>query len=571
MSTDRDLRDQLRRIDGKGYGAYKDIQGQYRFGFYTLYIDHVQGDPFAAPSRVRVLLDQSTARFPGDTFNGVSRNIGLCDYLTRCFHGAIRRNTKGSRGSGKSGAVAIDRPTQEVLERTSVIVDDAGVEARFVVALPAFGRRIAGRQAEAVFFEELPAIVEESLFFKNLDADALYRHVKTVEDADSIRGQLAGAGYIAFINDGAILPRRSGVDARPMQGSDVVCFKAPDEFQVEFTSPNSGVIRGMGVPKGVNLIVGGGYHGKSTLLSALEMGVYNHIPGDGREYVVSDPDTVKIRSEDGRRIEKVGITPFINNLPLGKRTSDFSSEDASGSTSQAANIIEALEIGVSTLLIDEDTSATNFMIRDHRMQELVAKSHEPITPFIDKVRQLYTDYGVSTVLVLGGSGDYFDVADHVICMQEYLPFDVTENAKTVARKYKTERSNEGGEEFGAVVPRAPKPESLDPSKGKRAVKIKLRGLNTIQFGENEIDLSAVEQLVDPSQTRAIAEAMCCVKNYADGTRGLREVIDLIMGDVKKDGLDGLSRRPAGDFAGFRRFELASAINRLRTLVVEQVR
>ena len=326
---------------------------------------------------------------------------------------------------------------------------------------------------------------------------------------------------------------------------------------------------GMGLRKGVTLIVGGGYHGKSTLLRALELGVYNHIPGDGREFVITNPRTMKIRAEDGRRIEKVDISPFISNLPFDQDTRAFSTDDASGSTSQAANIIEALEVGTQVLLIDEDTSATNFMIRDQRMQELVKKDKEPITPFIDKVHQLYEDLGVSTILAIGGSGDYFDVADFVICMMEYKPFDLTSEAHAIAKKYKTGRSPEGGQSFGRIIERIPLAESFNPSKGRREVRISSKGLQSIVFGAYTIDLGSVEQLVSVSQTRAIGAAIYRATKYMDEKKTLREIVDKVLEDIGKNGLETLDNRPVGDYAEFRGLELACAINRLRTLLVRK--
>ena len=563
-----DLRKILKRIDGRGYKAYRDIEGIYSFGKFTLFIDHVQADPFASPSRVRVRVPQELARFPKDTFANRSREIALRDFLTRKFYGAARRFCKGSRGTGKSGVISIDKPGQEILERTSVLVEEFYVEARFVMGLPAFGRKIAGKQAEAMFFEELPKIIEHSLFFENLNSSDLYEHVKTNEDADYIREQLDKMGLVAFVADGSVLPRRSGIDPRPLE-KGAIPFESPESLKVKINLPNRGEITGMGIPKGITLIVGGGYHGKSTLLNALELGVYNHIPGDGREFVITNFRAVKIRAEDGRRIEKVDISPFITNLPFGQDTKAFSTENASGSTSQAANIIESLKAGANLLLIDEDTSATNFMIRDHRMQELVSKDKEPITPFIDKAKQLFSDFGVSTILVIGGSGDYFDVADCVICMINYKPHDFTKKAKDIARKYKAERKPEGGKEFGKITDRIPLPESFDPSRGRKPVKIVPKGLKTIMFGKHAIDLQAVEQLVDMSQTRAIGDAIYYAKKYMDGKRTLREVVEEVLKDIEGKGLDCLSPKPVGDYARFRGLELAFAINRLRTLRVEQ--
>jgi predicted ABC-class ATPase len=564
-----DLRTQLKRLDGRGFKAYNDIFGSYNFRDYILHIDHVQGDPFASPSRVRIQIEKKRAGFPDDTYRSISREVGLRDYLTREFALACHKYCRGNRGTGSSGEIHIDRPGQEILERSSVFITASLVEVRFTMGLPAFGRRIAGRHAETMFFEELPRIVSSSLLYQNLERKELLQHLETNEDADFLRAKLRELGLIAFVADGSILPRESGIDPRPLTKGRVVAFAPPDPYKVNVELPNRGKTEGMGIPPGVTLIVGGGYHGKSTLLNALELGVYNHIPGDGREFVVSDPQAAKIRAEDGRSITNVDISPFINNLPFGKNTAGFSTEDASGSTSQAANTVEALEAGAKVLLIDEDTSATNFMIRDHRMQELVSKEKEPITPFIDKIQQLYKERGVSTILVIGGSGDYFDVADHVICMVEYRPQDVTGKAREIADKYRAERRPEGGESFGDITARIPIADSLDPSRGRRPVKITAKGRDTILFGRNLIDLQAVEQLVDVSQTRAIGDAIHYAAKLMDGGSTLEEIVSEVIARIADTGLDILNPGPVGDYAAFRGLELAAAVNRLRTLRVKQ--
>jgi len=565
MRTQEEFLTTLRAIDGRGYKAYKELKHHYDFGRYLLIVDHVQGDPYATLSRMRVRIPQEIAGFGAATYRTKSREVALRDFLTRRFFDATRTFCKGGRGIGKGGIIMIDRPGQEILERTSMFVTSDYVEARFVMGLPAFGRKVAGKHAEAMFFEELPKIVYGSLTMENLVSDDLYDHIETAEDADFLRNQLEKMNLLAFVADGSILPRASGIDSRPLCHGTVVPFESPASLKVAVTLPNRGKISGMGVPNGVTLIIGGGYHGKSTLLRALERGVYNHVPKDGREFVVTNSHCIKIRAEDGRRIEKVDISPFISNLPFGKDTRAFSTDNASGSTSQAANIIEALEIGGKVLLIDEDTSATNFMIRDHRMQELVAKEKEPITPFIDKVCQLYEDRGVSSIIAIGGAGDYFDVADYVVCMVEYRPDDVTEGARSIAEKYRSERSPEGGERFGEIGRRIPLSKSFDPRKGKREVKISSKGRQSIAFGTYTIDLGAVEQLVNISQTRAIGDAIYYATRYMDGARTLGEIAGMVMQDIAEKGLDILSNRPEGDYAAFRKFEFTAAINRLRTL------
>ncbi|MGB3560982.1 MAG: ABC-ATPase domain-containing protein [Geitlerinemataceae cyanobacterium] len=560
------LRQQLLQLDDRSYKAYKDIQGTYEFPEFTLIIDYVQGDPFATPSKLRVQVPQSVAGFPAELYGNRSRSIALCDYLTRQFAIACQA-VSHKRGTGKSGAMGVCTMGQEVLERTSAFVNEIQLEVRLFAGLPARGRRILGRQAAQMLCEDLPQIVDRALKYDRLDLQAMTDHVETVEDADWLRDRLIVLGLVAFVADGSILPRRSGVDDRPLS-TDAVPFQSPPSLRVEFNCPNRGKISGMGIPAGITLIVGGGYHGKSTLLRSIELGIYDRIPADGREFVVTHPAAVKIRAEDGRSVAGVDISPFINNLPQDRRATAFCTDNASGSTSQAVNIMEALEVGAKVLLVDEDTSATNFMIRDRRMQALIAKDKEPITPLIDRVHQLFVDFGISTILVMGGSGDYFDVANTVIGLEEFCPKDLTHQAKAIAQQYATGRTPEGSPNFGNIPQRIPLPNSIDPSCGNRVVKLKARQTDEIAFGTAQIALSAVEQLVDAAQLRSIAEAMVYAQSkYVDGERSLSDILDAVMRDLE-GGLDTISPFPQGDLAAFRRFELAAALDRLRTLQVK---
>lgn len=558
---ERKLNDLLDRIDGRGYKAYKDIGGTYKIRNFTLMIDYVQGDPFATPSRIRVRVDKQVAIFPFELFSNKSRRIGFEDYITRQVYKVIKKIVKGDRGTGKSGLISIDGCGQEILERTSVVVNKEFIEARMTIGLPARGRTVLARQAKAMLFEELPEIVNRSLLYRSIDQNELKRHVELVEDQDFLRNKLKEAGLVCFIANGAILPRESGISQKPLRNNKAVPFKSPSSMEVEVMLPNNGPVKGMGIPRGVTLIVGGGYHGKSTLLRAIERGVYNHIPGDGREFVITAADTVKIRAEDGRGVEKVNITPFINNLPNGDDTVQFVTQNASGSTSQAANIIEALELGAKVLLLDEDTSATNFMIRDGRMQQLVAKDKEPITPFIDRIRQLFSEKGVSTILVIGGSGDYFEVADNVLMMDNYRTVDVTGRTREIAEKNKKVREQEAVGPFGDIIER----KLLPVGPADKRVKIKVKGLNTILYGRSVIDLGLVEQLVDYSQTAAITEILRYMQKYIDGKRTLRDILTEVLKDIEREGLDVISgfRGHPGELALPRIFEIGSAINRMR--------
>ncbi len=574
MAHSEELRRIIQRIDHKGYKAYQELAGSYEFAGFQLVVDHVQGDPFASPSRMKILVPWEKAPFDKWLVANRSRRVGFRDFLTRAFHEAILTHSKGRRGMGHSGLISIDKPGQEILDRSSVLVSQEGLEVRFVVGLPAEGRTILGREAQEMLLGEVPRIVEASLRPRNLNLGKLKEHVACSEDQDAMREQLEGMGLVAFLAEGSILPRRSGVDERPLgcapQDAKVVLFQPPPTMEVTLQRPNQGPARGMGIPTGVSLIVGGGFHGKSTLLQALERSVYNHVPGDGREGVVTHSSAVKIRAEDGRFVAGVDISPFIKNLPFGKDTRSFSTENASGSTSQAANIMEALEAGAKLLLMDEDTSATNFMIRDRRMQALVSKDREPITPFIDRVRQIYKELGVSTVLVMGGCGDYLDVADRVILMDHYRPLDVTKEAARISQEFSSGRSPEVEGDFGRVAHRIPMRESFQARRGAREVKIDVRGLKQIVYGSTPIDLERVEQLVDQSQTRALGELIhCFATRYADGRTCLREALERLFQELEVVGFDALGPRKAGNLALPRAQELAAAINRMRTLKVRQ--
>ncbi|MGH0029474.1 MAG: ABC-ATPase domain-containing protein [Myxococcota bacterium] len=576
------LRSLLQRLDGRGYKAYRDLRGDYDLGDLSLHVDHVQGDPFAAPSKLRLRVPMDEARLPDDWRDTRVRRLACADLLARRVRSEIQAAPPRRSGSGKGGVVRIDAGGQEVLERTAIRLEDDFVEARIEVGLPAAGRRVLGGAADALLCDALPEIARRALRAEHVPADTARAFVACVENQEVLRARLADEGLLAVVGDGALLPRESGASDRPLRTADATPFVAPDSMRVELPLANPveqadgttrRVLRGLGIRRGVTLVVGGGYHGKSTLLRALERGVHPHVPGDGREEVVSDPGLVKIRAEDGRRVEGVDIRAFIRELPGGRSTAAFRSDDASGSTSQAANIVEAIEAGASGLLLDEDTSATNFMVRDARMQALVHRDDEPITPFVDRVRELFDVAGVSTVLVMGGCGDYFEPADRVLRMRDFRPEDATDEAKRIARESPSRRAVEPAAPFAKPAPRVPLRAGFDASRGRRDVKIDAKARDEILYGRESIDLRGLEQLVDRSQTRAIGHAIHrAVERWIDDATPLPEVLDAIEDWLDHEGLDGLDpfHRPdhhPGSYARPRRFEIAGAIGRLRTLRV----
>lgn len=554
------LRDLLRQIDGQGYKAYKRLAGRYAYDGFHLSINHVQGDPFALPSRVSIRLEASQHGLPRELWSNRIRQTALEDALGRAVAKAIRHHVKGGRGTGRSGAIEIATSGQQVLRRNALLIDADGLEARLHFALPGSGRSILGQEAATMFFEELPALVRDALEYPGRDISTLFRHVEQVEDQQALRDWLSDNKAVAFVANDAILPRRSGVDDRPL--NEAVPFRSPPGLETGVQLPNRGEVRGMTIPQGVTLIVGGGFHGKSTLLQALERGVYNHIPGDGRELVVTSADAVKIRAEDHRAVSQVDISPFIGTLPGNRPTDCFSTENASGSTSQAANIIEALECDCRCLLIDEDTSATNFMIRDQRMQQLVPDRQEPITPLLHRVRELYESVGVSTIIVTGGSGDYLAVADLVLRLDNYRVRDVTHKARALA---------------GERPPAPPAALSLGsrrlrrvdlqthPFPGQKDVKFIVREQRLLDYGCKRIDLSRVEQLLDAGQTEAIGRLLDrCRQQDPEQRDGLLASLKQTLKQVEEQGLDILLPWKSGQLALPRLFELAAAANRIRT-------
>lgn len=565
MKTSEDLKQLLLQINRKSYPAYKDTRGSYTFQGYVLSIDHVQGDPFASPSKISVKVAGKQAAFPRELFRTPETRIALQDYLIRQFHQKIDRFNFKAKGSGKSGLLSISRCQQEVLERSACTLhpDSGDITVRMEIGFPANGRTINSLELIKILFDFLPICVRESLFYRNLDKKELEMVRNLAEDQTFIRKQLTEKNLCAFVANDSVLPRESGVSPRPMKNG--IPFQSPASLEVTLDLPHRGPLKGMGIPEGITLIVGGGYHGKSTLLEALELGVYNHIARDGREYVITRSDAAKIRAEDGRSIKHTDISLFINDLPNGKETSSFYSEDASGSTSQAANVIEAMETGSHLLLIDEDTSATNFMIRDELMQRVVNKDQEPITPFIERVQWLSEQKEISTILVAGSSGSYFHVADTIIQMDHYKPVDITEFAKKEA------------ENFPAIHPSVPSKTEPDyhriiqpdsSFREDRRLKIKTMGADGICVNRETIDLRYLEQICDPEQVNTLSALLRYTQTHLfNGRTTLQESMERLETLLDEKGLELLSEngRIAPNLALPRIQEIYACLNRYRSL------
>ena len=545
MKTSEELRKNLRAIDHKSYPAYKSLAGSYSFGKYILNIEHVQGDPFAAPSRLSVEVTHKNAGFPGSYYETKWNKIAVEDYLLRRFHKQADKFCFQAKGSGKSGIITVSRCGQEILERTACEIRTDSIIVRFEAGFPANGRTINASELEKILFEFVPVCVEQSLYYEKTPKQELEKTVFLAEDQHYIREEMQKQDIVAFIADDSVLPRESGVSDRPLK--DGIPFCSPETMSVTFTLPHKGKIRGMGIKKGITLIVGGGYHGKSTLLKALERGVYDHIAGDGREYVITEESALKLRAEDGRKITNTDISLFINHLPNGKNTESFCTLDASGSTSQAANIIEGIEAGSKLLLIDEDTSATNFMVRDELMQKIVAREKEPITPFLERAKDLYEKAGISTILVVGSCGSYFHIADKVIQMDSYKAVDITDETKETIREYPMPSISAPG----FHLPSGKRKINLSGSVQKRKtyrgngyveerLKIKRMGKTAFSIGKENLDLRYVEQLVDEEQTQTLAYLLRYAKeHYGDDKNDVKDVVKALEQILRTKGLAGI--------------------------------
>lgn len=545
------LRAALRRLDGGSYGALKSLVGSYDGRGHRLVIDRVQSDPYAPPSKIRVLVPLAATGLPADLLGTVEDRRAVRDFIARDIADAV------AQGSREFGFVA---PGQEILDRSSVVFAGDWVEVRLTFAFPASGRRVRGRQAEALLADDVPDLVEFSALGSRLDIPALRAHVGAHRAFVAIQRGLEERGLVAFVADGSALPRRAGNDDRPLAGA--LPFSSPESLRVAFDLPDGRTVTGMGIQRGVTVLVGGGFHGKSTLLAALGRGVYPHIPGDGRELVVTAASAVAVRAEDGRAVTSLDISAFIRDLPTGQDTRSFSTANASGSTSQAANTVEALEAGSRLLLLDEDTCATNFMVRDELMGALIEDSAEPIKPLVGAVQAL-AGAGVSTVIVMGGSGAFLSEADTVLALRNFEVQNVTARARELADSSRFGRAELPaaltGASAGAGRDLAPLASALAGGRGRPP---RARGREQVQLPAGELDLRYVAQLVDAGQTAALALLLPrLVAELREGTP-LAQACQQAVKELEAQGFTGLGA-PRGDLVAPRPYELAAAVNRLR--------
>jgi len=559
-----DLKQEIISLDGKGYKAYKSLQGKsFGYDHFTVRFEHVQGDSFAQPTRLSISIGVDEAGFLPSLFNNLTRKLALEDHLLRRVNYFIAANKIRVKGSGKSGKVQVQTPGQKILKRSGILVKGSKLQLIMFAGLPAQGRTVLGEECLKLFSEVLPPIWHKSLIASSLDKNELNRAIETLEDYQFLQSELEKNNWVTFVANGSNLPRSSGASDAPLLGARTI-FEAPEGLKKSVELPHAGKIEGMAVPEGITLIVGGGFHGKSTLLRAIQDAVYPHLAGDGRERIATLPSATKIRAEDGRAVSSVNLSAFMSGLPGIHSTEQFSTQSASGSTSQAVNILEALEAGSKLLLMDEDTCATNFMIRDERMQMLVAKANEPITPFLDRIQEVSEFLGVSVILVMGGSGDYFDPADHIITMEEFRPRVVTEEARRLVTKNPGQRKKEITFPFPPICERRWDISGLKFSKGKREAQIRTIGLDTLTLGEVEIDVRYIEQIAEEGQLSLCGWVLRQLQfTLSEFDMSFVEGLQKIFLEIEKKEFDGLVPYNDGLQALPRLQDVMGVINRIR--------
>lgn len=491
------LYQKIRSLDGKPYGTYKNLATrEWDFGDFVLEFIHVQGDPYAPASRVLLRAKLATLGYAPEWGSDFEHRLALSDFLYRRLGRMVQE-----RYPGKDAAVVFDTAGPEMLVRNSLWIDNGEIRACLQVRLPGEGRKIQAELAAEILTMVMPDLVAAGLYYTQGDEPAMQRHYRVLAERKEILAELEGRGLCAFVPDGAVLPRASGLSEMPLEGA--VSFAAPAELAVTLNACGR-EIRGMGIPKGITVITGGAFHGKSTLLQALVRAVYPHVPGDGREGIVVDDTALRVGVEDGRSVRGTDLSMFVRDLPGGISTKDFSTLSASGSTSEAANLLEAMEAGARTFLIDEDSSAVNFLIRDVRVRKLLGDEREPLIPLTDRIRSL-ASAGMNFILVAGACGDYLDIADNIIVMANYRA--ECARASVIANREGDENPIGSTSELAEVPQSRPFAAYMQPlqkhvrpaSAVERQVKVKLAGDSLLQIGFLVADTSRLVTLVNKQQ------------------------------------------------------------------------
>ncbi len=570
MRDKKEFYNMLMDIEGKPVSEYGRLAGDFDFSRYVLKVSHVPVEDVTQPALFLVRVPQVVAGFPPHLFNTPVRRTGLEDYLTRRIGEQIDALTQYDDKGLSRRHLLVALPGQKILPRTSLFVTEEYLEARICVMLPQHDGRIDGERMKDIFFNELASVVNSALIYCNINEAEINEFVDIMEDADQIRQILPTRGLVSFIGEGSILARLGNTDYPDYE--EVRPLTVAEELLVEIDVPNVGTIKGLGVPGGLTLILGDAYSGRIQLMSAIAAGIYNHIPGDGREMTITVPDAVHIASEPGRSIQKVDISPFIRELVADGATEEYSVAEADPCSAQAAATVEALEIGARALLFDESNSSPAFLTRDSRLASLMPDAERRVSPLSTRVRQIVDDLGVSVVIAGSSSvAEFIPVADTILRIDGYKVYDVTQEAKAMDLSQFQLDSDDVSLSALAEKNRWVVPSSIDASRGPHDQIIRAESIDLLQFGRSLVNLQDITQLADKYQTATIGLVLYCAKlRYLDEPRPIREVMDLVDRDLGTEGLESLSRDLRGDLARPRRYEIAAALNRLDTLRISHV-
>jgi predicted ABC-class ATPase len=572
MKDRKEFYNLLAEIDGQPFSEYEKLLGDFDFARFVVKFPRLDVSAGADDPVFTVRVPQSIAELPGHLFDSPIRRTALEDLLTRNLAGQAAKIARFNESGLARRNVLVAEPGQKILPRTSVIVTKEYVEACLRIALPYKVFRTEGAEdprlvdaemARKVFFEDLPEIISSGLLCCNLNLSETEHFVDTMEDADRVRQTLPTLGMVSFVGEGSLLARQWQSDEPDFE--KIALFEVDEDAQTEVEVPNAGSLKGLGVPAGLTVVVGDLANGRKDFMDAVAAGVYNHVPGDGREHVVTVSDAVQVAVDYGRSIQEVNLTPFCTEAD-GCDPSSYSTSSADAFLSQAAATIEALEVGARVLVVDEHSSAPAFLTTDARVSQLLGET--PRASLAQRARQMVDELGVS--IVVGGENlvaEYIPVADTVLKVEDYQVTDITDKAKALNLEVPPEAPAVNLESMLARS-RWIMPSSIDASVGRLDQVIDAIDEATIQFGRSTIELDGVQQVADDSQLLTIGLLLYYAKlRYMQEGYPLREMLDMIDRDLSSEGLGTISRDPRGDLARPRRYELAAALNRLRTFRV----
>ncbi|MEA2067995.1 MAG: ABC-ATPase domain-containing protein [Verrucomicrobiota bacterium] len=577
MKDKKEFYNLLTELDGQPFSEYQQVVGDFDFTRYVIKcaaIDFESEEADTPTFSIRV--PQTIAEIPEYLFDSPVRRTAMEDLLLRSLATNIDKIANYDHNGIARRHIGMSTPNQKILPRNALLLTKEYIEVRVQISLPVQpmvidGERllsIDGEMAQQIFFEDLPEVVSNSLLYCNIDAADADAHVNNMEDADRLRQYLSASGQVAFVAEGALVTRISGSDFPDYERLSPVEVDSALIEEVEV--PHSGAVRGIGIPNGLTLVLGESNSGRVDLMDAIAQGIYNHVPGDGREHVVTVADAVNIRSEMGRSIQKVDISAFAKELPDGGDPASYSVQSAGSFTSQAASTVEALEAGARVLLFDEHSSSSTFLSSDTRVSSLLGASSR--NTLAARARQMVDELGIS--LVVAGSSliaEFIPIADKVLKVENFCVSDITEEAKALEIVASTVADSSVNLSSMLSRSRWVMPSSIDPSIGREDLVIQTDDQDYLQFGRALIDLDAIRQIADADQARTIGFVLYYAKlRYMDEGYPLREILDLVDRDLSNEGLNALSRDLRGDLARPRRYEVAAALNRLPAFRVSHV-